>query len=161
MWLSSRLGSLAPAGSNRSLALMLIQPLCPTQAWWISLLQWEPAESQSGWWDRRTLHVQTYPAIPSIYTIHPSDGVSLCVPAQEASIAERRMLGTAQEWLLSNTQNELSRETHADKARLLLERVLVEGSRVWNKENCSATWLTASYFMGIGFVSRLSLTHHS
>ena len=59
--------------------------------------------------------------------------------------------------------NELSEEMCAVKARDFIGKGCLGGGREgegsW--ENCSATWLTVSGFMGIGLVSGLSLASHS
>ena len=54
-------------------------------------------------------------------------------------------------------------DTHADKARDSKGRGAQEESgRIrGTQENCSATWLTVSGFMVMGFVSGLSLANHS
>ena len=46
--------------------------------------------------------------------------------------------------LLSDLGNELSKETHADKAKTLLGRSTQEQQSKGTQENCSTTWLTVS-----------------
>ena len=59
--------------------------------------------------------------------------------------------------------NELSEETHMlTKQETLLGRVnQEEGSRVREKENCSAMWLEVLRFIVMGFVSGFSLAGRS
>ena len=60
-------------------------------------------------------------------------------------------------------RNELSKETHADKARDFIgkghpgEEAVSEGTQ----ENCSASWLEVLGFMTMGLVSGWSLANHS
>ena len=88
--------------------------------------------------------------------------MSLCVQRKKQALQKGRMLVQPRSGSCLILRNELSRETHADKARDFIGKGAGgEQQGKETKENCSATWLTASYFMGIGFVSRLSLAHHS
>ena len=59
--------------------------------------------------------------------------------------------------------NELSEETHADKARDFIGKGHPGGEQEGKgtQENCSATWLAVSGFMVMGLVSGLSLANHS
>ena len=60
-------------------------------------------------------------------------------------------------------RNELSKETHIDKAKSLLGtngRLGGEQEGKGTQENCSATWLAVSGFMVMGLVSGLSLANH-
>ena len=58
---------------------------------------------------------------------------------------------------------ELSKETHADKARDFIGRRHPgrEQQGKGTQENCSAMWLVVSGFMLMGLVSGLSLANHS
>ena len=60
-------------------------------------------------------------------------------------------------------ENELSKETHADKARgFIWKGTQVESSSDGNQhENCSVAWLAVSGFMVMGLVSGWSLANHS
>ena len=66
--------------------------------------------------------------------------------------------------LLSNTQKWIVRgDTCADKARDFIGKGCLgrEQEGQGTQENCSVAWLTASGFMVMGLVSRLSLANHS
>ena len=58
-------------------------------------------------------------------------------------------------------RNELSEETRADKAKDFIRKGHQVGEQQGEgtQESCSATWLSVSGFMGMGFVSGLSLTN--
>ena len=60
-------------------------------------------------------------------------------------------------------RNELSEETHADKARDFIGNGHPGGEQEGQgtQENCSATWLAVSGFMVMGLVSGWSLANHS
>ena len=59
-------------------------------------------------------------------------------------------------------RNGLSEEIHADKAKNFTRTGHPSGEQQnkGTQENCSATWLTVSGFMGMGLVSRSSLASH-
>ena len=57
--------------------------------------------------------------------------------------------------------NCLRRRVPSKQETLLGRAAWVEGRRVRETENCSATWFTVSGFMVIGLVSGLSLASHS
>ena len=65
--------------------------------------------------------------------------------ASPSLLQERGPLSEPETGLLSNTQNELSEETHVlPKQEILLERVPGrEQEGEGTQENCSTTWLTA------------------
>ena len=60
-------------------------------------------------------------------------------------------------------RNELSEETHADKARDFMGKGDPGGEQEGKgtQENCSVTWLAVSGFMVMGLVSGSSLANHS
>ena len=60
-------------------------------------------------------------------------------------------------------RNELSEETHVDKARDFIGKGHPGGEQEGKgtQESCSAAWLAVSGFMVMGLVSRLSLANHS
>ena len=60
-------------------------------------------------------------------------------------------------------RNELSEETHADKARDFTGKGHPGGEQEGKgtQENCSPAWLTVSGFMVMGLVSGWSLANHS
>ena len=53
--------------------------------------------------------------------------------------------------------------THADKAKDFIGKGRPDAKQKGkgNQEDCSAMWLTVLGFVGMGLVSRLSLTNHS
>ena len=59
--------------------------------------------------------------------------------------------------------NELSKETHTDKARDFIGKGHPGGEQEGKgtQENSSVTWLSVSGFMVMGLVSELSLANHS
>ena len=59
-------------------------------------------------------------------------------------------------------RNELSEETHADKARDFIVKGHPGGEQEGEgtQENCSAAWLAVSGFMVMGLVSGWSLANH-
>ena len=59
--------------------------------------------------------------------------------------------------------NELSEETHADKARDFILKGHPGGEQEGEgtQENCSTSWLAVLGFMVMGLVSRWSLANHS
>ena len=60
-------------------------------------------------------------------------------------------------------RNELSEETHADKARDFIGKGHLGGEQEGEgtQENCSAAWLTVLGFRVMGLVSGWSLANHS